>query len=90
MTPDEWERRYAQAEDMLRVVPSPTTNSRTGHKIRERLQGVLADEGRSLCDLPFSGRILSSGDFYYNGPWDFLQAATPDVRNRITIHSGSE
>ena len=55
------------AEDMLRVVPAPTTNSRTGTKIRERLQGILAHEGRSLCDLPFSGRILPSGEFYYNG-----------------------
>ncbi len=88
MTPNEWEKRYAETEDMLRVVPAPTTNSRTGAEIRERLQEILAHEGRSLCDLPFSGRILPSGEIYYNGPWDFLEAATPDVRKRITIRSG--
>ncbi len=88
MTPHEWEHWYTEAEDMLRVVPAPTANSRTGTNIRARLQRILAHEGRTLCDLPFSGRVLPSGDFYYNGPWDFLEAATPEVRSRISIRSG--
>jgi choline dehydrogenase-like flavoprotein len=88
MTPDEWERWYTEAEHMLRVMPAPATNSRRGASIRKCLQGILAQEGRTLCDLPFSGRVLASGDFYYNGPWDFLEAATPEVRSRIEIHSG--
>ena len=88
MTSTEWEQRYIEAEIMLQVVPAPAASSLTGNKVRERLRGVLADMGRSVTDLPFSGRILPSAKIYYNAPWDMLQAATSEVRKRITTQSG--
>jgi choline dehydrogenase-like flavoprotein len=89
LTPSEWELKYAEAEEILQVVPALTADSRTGHKIRERLRDVLSDDARTVCELPFAGRILPAGEFYYNGPWDILAAAAPEVRNRIAIHSGA-
>jgi choline dehydrogenase-like flavoprotein len=88
MTPEQWEQTYAAAEDVLQVAPDPTAASRTGSAIRGRLQGVLAAEGRAIQGLPLSGRPLSEGGIYYNGPWDIVEAAAPAARERIAVLPG--
>ena len=88
MSRAEWERRYLEAEKLLQVLPAPAVSSLTCNRVRERLHGALADTERGVTDLPFSGRIQPSGEIYYNAPWDMLQAAPPEVRQRITIETG--
>lgn len=90
MTADEWEQAYAAAEDVLKVVPDPTGASRTGRAIRDRLQGVLAPEGRAIQGLPLSGRALPEGETYFNGPSDVLAAAAPVARDRIAVLPGTQ
>jgi choline dehydrogenase-like flavoprotein len=88
MPPDQWERSYAAAEDLLRVVPDPTAASRTGRAVRDRLQDVLADQGRTIRGLPLSGRVPPNGEIHFDGPWDMLASAAPAARDRIAVHSG--
>jgi choline dehydrogenase-like flavoprotein len=88
MTPDQWEERYAAADQLLQVVSNPTAASRTGHAVRGCLQDVLAPEGRAILGLPLCGRVLPSGAIHFDGPWDVLQAAAPAVRERIAIRPG--
>jgi choline dehydrogenase-like flavoprotein len=88
MTAEQWEQAYAAAEDVLQVMPDPTAASRTGCAIRDRLQGVLAAEGRAIQGLPLSGRVLPKGEIYFNGPWDILEAAAPAARKRIAVRPG--
>jgi choline dehydrogenase-like flavoprotein len=88
MTPDQWEERYAAADQLLQVVSNPTAASRTGHAVRGCLQDVLAPEGRAILGLPLCGRVLPSGAIHFDGPWDMLQAAAPAVRERIAIRPG--
>lgn len=90
MTADQWEQAYAAAEEILQVRPDPTAPSRTGSAIRNRLQSVLAAEERAILGLPFSGRVLAEGAIHYNGPWDILEAAAPDVRERIAVRPGAQ
>jgi choline dehydrogenase-like flavoprotein len=89
MAPDQWARRYGAAEDLLPVVPDPTAASRTARAVRDRLQEVLADEGRVILGLPLSGRVSPDGGIHFNGPWDVLEAAVPAVRDRIALHPGA-
>lgn len=88
MTAEQWEQAYAAAEEVLRVVPDPTAASRTCQAIRDRLQGVLAADGRAIQGLPFSGRLLPEGGLYFNAPWDILESAAPAVRERIAMWAG--
>lgn len=88
MSPEEWDSRYAEAENILQVQPAPTANSTRALRIRERLQEAAGDRRRTLVDLPFSGTISPSGDVHYNGPADFLAASTDEARARIEIHAG--
>ena len=88
MPPDQWERNYAAAEDLLQVVPDLTSASRTGRAVRGCLEDVLATEGRAILGLPLCGRISPSGAMHFDGPWDVLQAAAPAVRERIAIRPG--
>jgi len=88
MTADQWEKAYGAAEDILQVVPNPTAASRTGSAIRDRLQDVLAAEGRAILGLPLSGRVLPEGGIHFNGPWDILEAAAPAARERIAVRPG--
>lgn len=88
MTPGEWEQKYAEAEGILQVLPTPSANSRRSQRVRKRLQEALGDQRRTVSDLPFSGKIFPSGQIHYNGPADILAAATEEVRQRIAIHAG--
>jgi hypothetical protein len=38
--------------------------------------------------LPFSGRISTEGEIYFNAPWDILEAAAPAARARIAMRTG--
>jgi choline dehydrogenase-like flavoprotein len=82
---DLWEQKYAQAEMLLGVISDPSQQSMTGHAVADRLGSVLAREHRRIRGLPLAGRVLDSGALYFNGPWDTLQGAEPEVRERIEI-----
>lgn len=88
MTPGEWEQKYAEAESLLQVLPTPSANSSRAQCIRKRLREALGDQRRTFSDLPFSGKISPSGEIHYNGPAEILAAATDEVRQRIAIHPG--
>jgi choline dehydrogenase-like flavoprotein len=38
--------------------------------------------------LPFSGRVSTEGSIHFDGPWDILQRAAPEVRQRIDLRHG--
>jgi choline dehydrogenase-like flavoprotein len=42
MTPDQWDQAYTAADALLEVLPDPTSASRTGRAIRDRLHDPLA------------------------------------------------
>ncbi|MBT3256949.1 MAG: FAD-dependent oxidoreductase [Deltaproteobacteria bacterium] len=86
MAADTWERKYAEAERMLQVISDPAEQSKTGRNVADRLQRALAKEGRCIRGLPLAGRVLESGGLYFNGPWDILEGAAPDVKERVQIH----
>jgi choline dehydrogenase-like flavoprotein len=85
MTPHEWERAYSAAEALLQVVADPSAGSHVDRAIRERLRGVLSEQGRVIQGLPLSGQVPDRGGIYFNGPWDIVQAADPLVRERIAV-----
>jgi len=88
MTAEQWGKAYAAAEEILQVAPDPTVASRTGQAIRDRLRDVLAADERAIQGLPFSGRVLTDGEIYFNAPWDILEAAAPAARARIAVLTG--
>jgi choline dehydrogenase-like flavoprotein len=88
MTPQQWEQRYAAAEQVLRVVPDPTAASRTGRAVQGRLHDVLAAKRRTIQGLTLCGRVLPDGEIHFNGPWEVLEAAAPDARQRIALRFG--
>lgn len=85
MTTHEWERAYSAAEALLQVVADPSAASHTDLAIRERLRGVLSEQGRVIQGLPLSGHGPDQGGTYFNGPWDIVKAADPVVRERIAV-----
>jgi len=89
MTPKQWEHAYTAAENVLQVVADPTIASRTDRAIRDRLQDVLTVDGRTIQGLPLSGRVLPEGEIYFNAPWDILEAAAPEARERIVMRDGA-
>ena len=86
LAPDQWEQKYAQAEEMLQVIADPAAPSRTGRAVCDRLQSVLANDGRCIRGLPLAGRLLP--EVYFNAPWDMLAAAPAEVRERIDVQAG--
>jgi hypothetical protein len=88
LTPEQWERAYAAAEDLLQVVPDPAAASSTGRRVRDRLQSALTEQGRSIRGLPLAGHVVPDGGIRFNAPWDMLAAAAPAVRARIDVQPG--
>ena len=88
MAPEQWNRKYAEAEEMLQVLPDPAAESRTGRSVHDRLQSALENDGRFIRGLPFAGRLLSNGAIYFNGSWDILAAAAPSARDLVEMQSG--
>ncbi len=88
MAPDQWDQAYTAAEELLQVTPDPSSASRTGAAIKDRLRGGLAAEGRAVQALPLCGRLLPEGEVHFDGPWDMLDAAPAATRERITLRVG--
>lgn len=88
LTPEQWERAYAAAEDLLQVVPDPAAASSTGRRVGDRLQSALTEQGRSIRGLPLAGHVVPDGGIRFNAPWDMLAAAAPAVRARIDVQPG--
>ena len=88
MSAEAWSRVYREAEHLLDVAPDPAAASRTGVAVSERLRGALAAEGRSIEGLPFSGRVSMEEDIHFDGPWEILQGAAPEAKERIDLRHG--
>ncbi len=82
---DEWGSWYSDAETVLGVVQQPSAASRTGQHVCRRLVEKLNAAGRTIRGLPFSGRELGSEKLHYHAPADILDAASDDVRQRVTL-----
>ncbi len=86
LTPEEWDRRFEEAENALQVNPHPTEASQTGKAVKNRLQHILETD-REVRGLPFSGKVSHTGHTYFNAPWDMISTAGKKIQGRLTVRS---